>query len=43
MKVALGQMAAVQGEPKANVKKMEEMAAQAAENGAELICFPELS
>lgn len=43
MKLALGQMAAVQGEPQENIRKMEEMAAQAAENGADLICFPELS
>ena len=43
MKLALGQMAAVQGEPAANLKKMEEMTAQAAKEGADVICFPELS
>ncbi len=43
MKLALGQMGAVQGEPAANLKKMEEMTAQAAKEGADVICFPELS
>lgn len=43
MKLALGQMTAVQGEPEANLRKMEAMIVQAADNGADLICFPELS
>ncbi len=43
MKLALGQMAAVQGEPEDNLKKMEAMAAEAASQRADLLCFPELS
>lgn len=43
MKIALGQMKAEQGEPSINLAKMEEMIRRAANEGADLICFPELS
>ncbi len=43
MKIALGQMRAVQGEPQANLEKMESMIRQASGEGADLVCFPELS
>ena len=43
LKIALGQMAAVQGDTEANLKKMEAMICEASGNGADLICFPELS
>lgn len=36
-------MTAIQGDTQANTRKMEEMAARAAGNGAGFICFPELS
>ena len=43
VRIALGQMRAVQGDTRANMKKMEAMAAGAAAGGADIICFPELS
>ena len=43
MKLALGQMRAVSGDTAANLKRMETMILEAAEKGADLICFPELS
>lgn len=43
VRIALGQMEAVQGDTQANMAKMERMAAEAAAGGADVICFPELS
>ncbi len=43
VRIALGQMEAVQGDTQANMAKMERMAAVAAAKGADIICFPELS
>lgn len=43
VRIALGQMEAVQGDTQANMAKMERMAAGAAAGGADVICFPELS
>lgn len=43
IKIALGQMTAVQGNPEENIKKMEAMTEQASAEGADIICFPELS
>lgn len=43
VRIALGQMEAVQGDTQANMEKMERMAAEAAAGGADVICFPELS
>ena len=43
VRIALGQMRAVQGDTRANMKKMEARAAGAAAGGADIICFPELS
>lgn len=43
VRIALGQMEAVQGDTQANMAKMERMAAEAAAGGADIICFPELS
>lgn len=43
VRIALGQMKAVQGDIQANMAKMERMAAEAADGGADVICFPELS
>lgn len=43
VKIALGQMRAVQGEAEPNLEKMERMTKQASEMGADIICFPELS
>lgn len=43
LKIALGQMPAVQGGTEENLQKMTEMICRAAKEGAKLICFPELS
>lgn len=43
VRIALGQMTAIQGDTQSNMGKMEQMAAQAAAKGADIICFPELS
>lgn len=43
VRIALGQMEAVQGDTQANMAKIEQMAAEAAAGGADIICFPELS
>ena len=43
VRIALGQMKAVQGDTQTNMAKMERMAAEAADGGADVICFPELS
>ena len=43
IRIALGQMRAIQGNTQANMEKMEGMAAEAAAGGADIICFPELS
>lgn len=41
--LALGQMKAVQADVKSNLETMERMIEAAAKDGAQLICFPELS
>lgn len=41
--LALGQMKGAQADVKSNEATMERMAAEAAERGAQIICFPELS
>jgi len=42
LRVALGQMDIVLGDPPANLRTVQELAAQAAEQGAELLLLPEL-
>lgn len=43
IKVAIGQFNVEQGDTKKNLDKCLEMTAQAAEDGADIVCFPELA